>query len=205
MSSVRSLALVAAAAAIAIGCAGPSAPGEAVVYGGPPYPGLTKGWLEQALAEHAAHGHAETEEAGEEHGDGEGHHHHGNPDGPFTAAQLKHVVELHVARVARRDGGVFVVRDPVRGRDLFLTLRRVLDPVFRHDHLGYFLRAEFDDAAAPDRRYILDFWLTYPNFKLEVTGLAIQAEETRSDSGWVVEPRYRPAVEGMKPLRDAAS
>jgi len=172
-------------------------PPAGLVYGAPPYEGLTSAWVEREQAEHAAHGHGAEASDEHEHAGGEGHH-HGRPGGPFTAEQLKRVVEHQIARVARHNRGVFLLHDPKTGDDLRLALDRILDPVRMIDHLGYFVLAEFTQVDDPGRRYVVDFWLTYPNFKLEVSGAAIQAEKTRLGDGWRLEPRYELALGATK-------
>lgn len=113
----------------------------------------------------------------------------GNPEAKatLTTEELAQAIEKYVADTSARQGGVFMVKDQVEGKELALTLKKIHKDKLAQISPGvYFLCADF--AGADGTVYDLDIFMKGPDADhLETTEVTIHKKNGVERYSWYEE------------------
>ena len=107
----------------------------------------------------------------------------------FDSSDAETLVKGLIADKTKANGDVFAYQDPLDGAQLKLVFEGI-DFTRTIDGYGFFPDVKFHDAADPQKRYLIDFWVTPgANAKLKVQEIRIYKEPLKSDGAWKLTAR----------------
>jgi hypothetical protein len=106
----------------------------------------------------------------------------------FTSSDAETLVKQHIADTLKANAGVFPIDDPLNGAHLKLAYDDI-DFTRTIDGYGFFPDVKFHDAANPERRYLIDFWVVPESGKLAIEETRIYKEPIQADGKWTLMAR----------------
>ncbi len=107
----------------------------------------------------------------------------------FDSSDAETLVKGLIEEKTKANGGVFPYEDPLNGAQLKLVFDGI-DFTRTIDGYGFFPDVKFHDAADPQKRYLIDFWVAPgADAKLKVQEIRIYKEPLKSDGSWVLMAR----------------
>ncbi|MGA8708220.1 MAG: hypothetical protein WB646_14675 [Steroidobacteraceae bacterium] len=106
----------------------------------------------------------------------------------FDGDDAGSVVTHYVTASAKANNGVFPYQDPLNGQQLKLAFDGI-DFTRTIDGYGFFPDVKFHDAADPQRKYLIDFWVLPVDGSLKVQEVRIYKEPMQADGNWTLMAR----------------
>jgi YHS domain-containing protein len=107
----------------------------------------------------------------------------------FDSADAETLARGLIEQTTKANNGVFPLQDPLNGVQLKLGFDGI-DFTRTIDGYGFFPDVKFHDAADPQKRYLIDFWvLPGADAKLKVQEIRIYKEPVKSDGSWTLMAR----------------
>jgi hypothetical protein len=106
----------------------------------------------------------------------------------FTGSDAEAVVKEFIAAKIKANNGLFLFDDPLNGTPLKLNYDDV-DFTRTIDGYGFFPDVKFHDSGDAQKRYLIDFWVTPQDGKLQVQEVRIYKEPLQSDGKWTTMAR----------------
>jgi YHS domain-containing protein len=106
----------------------------------------------------------------------------------FTSTDAETLVKQHIADTVKANDGQFPIDDPLNGQHLKLAYDDI-DFTRTIDGYGFFPDVKFHDAANPDRKYLIDFWVVPESGKLAIQETRIYKEPIQADGKWTLMTR----------------
>jgi hypothetical protein len=106
----------------------------------------------------------------------------------FTGSDAETVVRALIGEKIKANDGLFPLEDPLNGEHLKLAFDDI-DFTRTIDGYGFFPDVKFHDAGEPRRKYLIDFWVSPRNGKLEVQETRIYKEPLKADGTWTTMAR----------------
>jgi len=106
----------------------------------------------------------------------------------FDSSDAATVVTTLINDTTKANNGVFPLEDPLNGEHLKLSFDAV-DFTRTIDGYGFFPDVKFHDAADPQKKYLIDFWVAPAEGALKVQEIRIYKEPFQSDGAWTTMAR----------------
>ena len=106
----------------------------------------------------------------------------------FDSSDAEAVVKEHIESTAKANNGAFPFEDPLNGEHLKLAFDGI-DFTRTIDGYGFFPDVKFHDAADPQKKYLIDFWVAPADGGLKVQETRIYKEPFQSDGAWTTMAR----------------
>lgn len=103
----------------------------------------------------------------------------------FTSDDAQAFTEALIKSESDKNGGVFPVNDAMLGQTLALKLVKI-DFVRTLHGYGFFPDVLFHAADAPDKTYLIDFWVKPRNNKLELMDVRVYKAPRKEGDKWVM-------------------
>ena len=106
----------------------------------------------------------------------------------FTSTDAEAVVKEHIETAVKANNGAFPLTDPLNGEHLKLAFDGI-DFTRTIDGYGFFPDVKFHDAAAPDKHYLIDFWVAPADGVLKIQETRIYKEPLQAEGTWTLTAR----------------
>ena len=101
----------------------------------------------------------------------------------FEGTDAEVVVKNHIDGVLAANGGVYPLEDALTGEHLKLAFDGI-DFTRTIDGYGFFPDVKFHDQGAPDKRYLVDFWVVPEGGALQIRETRIYKAPMQVDGKW---------------------
>jgi len=106
----------------------------------------------------------------------------------FDSGDAATVVTNLIDETTKVNNGVYPLEDPLNGEHLKLAFDGI-DFTRTIDGYGFFPDVKFHDAADPQKKYLIDFWVAPADGGLKVQETRIYKEPFQSDGAWTTMAR----------------
>jgi YHS domain-containing protein len=106
----------------------------------------------------------------------------------FDSSDAEAVVKAHIESTLKANGGSYPLEDPLNGEHLKLAFDGI-DFTRTIDGYGFFPDVKFHDAATPDKRYLIDFWVAPADGVLKIQETRIYKEPLKVEGAWTLNAR----------------
>jgi len=106
----------------------------------------------------------------------------------FSGSDAESVVGEHIGAQTKAHGGAFPYDDPLNGEHLLLGFDGI-DFTRTIDGYGFFPDVKFHDQAAPEKHYLIDFWVLPVGGQLAIQETRIYKEPLQVDGNWTTMAR----------------
>jgi YHS domain-containing protein len=106
----------------------------------------------------------------------------------FTGSDAEALVRETVDAQVKANNGVYPMVDPLNGEHLKLAFDDV-DFTRTIDGYGFFPDVKFHDAADPQKKYLIDFWVVPQGGKLQIEETRIYKAPLQADGKWTTMAR----------------
>jgi hypothetical protein len=106
----------------------------------------------------------------------------------FDSTDAEAVVKEHIESTLKANNGAFPLEDPLNGEQLKLAFDGI-DFTRTIDGYGFFPDVKFHDAATPEKRYLVDFWVAPAGGVLQIQETRIYKEPLKVDGAWTLNAR----------------
>jgi YHS domain-containing protein len=106
----------------------------------------------------------------------------------FTGSDAEALVRETIGAKTKANGGIFPMEDSLNGEPLKLAFDDI-DFTRTIDGYGFFPDVKFHDAADPQKKYLIDFWVVPVGGQLQVEETRIYKEPLSADGKWTTMAR----------------
>jgi YHS domain-containing protein len=106
----------------------------------------------------------------------------------FTGSDAETLVKELISNKTKANNGIFAFDDPLNGEHLKLSYDDI-DFTRTIDGYGFFPDVKFHDAADPQKKYLVDFWVLPVNGQLQVQETRIYKAPLKVEGKWTLMAR----------------